>query len=148
MKLSEFILEVVETVRRIPRDKYVPHAIVWHSPHLQDNSVCLACLGGLYAAARNWIKPNEMLFGGGDKEASMSEEEIHTIVAVDKVRCGNWLGAQKTLGIPREEQIDLMPEDTPIPGQPEKWSFFTWPVFDEHLASLEERARQFQAIGQ
>ncbi len=147
MKLSEFIREVVETVRQVPRDKYIPKSIVWHTPHQQDDSLCLACLAGLYAAAKAWIQPHEILFGGGDRERYLSNAEIETILAIESIRTSQWLKAQTHLAIPKAEQIDLGALHKEPPPQAEAASFYCWEDLDRHLASLEDRALKLQTQG-
>ena len=148
MKLSEFILDVVKTVRQLPSDKYVPHSITWHMP-IPEKGICEACLGGMYAAAKGWIPFDKRLWKYLPGETDhMTVEQTNQVLAANDLRMAYWLTAQERLGIPREEQIDLAMQTDAFPGPPDPVNYYDWKYFDKHLSSLEDRAHQLQTLGQ
>ncbi len=147
MKLSKFILDVVKTVRQVPRDKYLPNSAIWHKPSIDDEDLCLACLGGLYAAAKGWIQHHQRMFDTPEN-LNLTAKQTQRVLAADQLRHGQWLPAQARLDIPLKERIDMAARQSPVPQSPQHPSFYSWEELDAHLDSLEERALELQTLGQ
>ncbi len=139
MKLSEFITDTVKRIREnIDRRKYNPIFNKWHEPGFQAGEPCWACLGGLDAAARGWVNFDEEI--SYEEMFSRQKDEDRKnrhLWALDRIRRGHYVMAQKYLGIKKRMSRDL--ENTI--DLPDGASFSDWLEFDNHLASLEEKAK-------
>ncbi len=145
MKLSEFIMEVVTLVRAMPADNYLPDAAVWHN-QADHQELCHACLAGLFAAAKGWLKHTQTLFPYSTwDDPNLPQGATAIIKAVDDIRTGHWQLAQENLEIPKKDRIDQLAQDTP--EVPEKSWFEGWHELKTHLQSLEDKARQFARTG-
>ncbi len=152
MKLSKFILKVVAKCSEFGQDEplpYIPDSTTWHEPQTMEtgDEVCFACLAGIYAAAQNWLKPDQHVYPLDENpEANpLSEEQNNLCGALDCIRVGNWSTAQHYLGIPAEERIP--DKDYRKVRAPTTRYFIGWKSFHVHLLCLRNRAIELHKLG-
>ncbi len=151
MKLSEFIFSIIEAVKGIDYFDYRPHSGKWHAPN-QDTSDerCLACLGGLYAAALQWVEKNQYIFAtpennGPKKPLTYTQKRI--IDAIDCIRCGQWDSAVHILNEYAGFKGMKPPISSFYPKKPLMEDFRGWDNFRIHIKSLTDRAKELQKHG-
>ena len=133
------ILEAaIADARKLDPDVYFPNHLQWHNP--TDNPACCeVCLAGSIIAGRLKANPDDTFssLSFGDKIESKLE-------AIDHMREGLW-----------EQAFDLIYNNLPshrirnylralsMPAHP---TFYGWPEFEAHLASMERMLPQLRSI--
>ena len=145
MKITEFVLNVIEAIGTLDREKYQPFYTKWHTKKpfsvLETKSRCYICLAGAWVALKganieeeyNPCTYNLVQLGVTDGE----------MYALDSVRKGHWIGAALDI------QADKIPINADVHNLPHvrQRTFTDWEEFDTFLKDLKAQTLLLQAKG-
>ena len=151
-RLSDLITLAVADARSLDRDAYRPDAASWHLTGTRTAGAaarCRVCLAGCVIAGTLQAPPADiaMYDPTADDERVLTIEDAEwreALFSLNHARDGHWRDALCS----RRRFVD---DDTAkalgrIPC-PKQTTFHDWAEFDDHLASLEDRAGRLRAIG-
>ncbi len=150
MKITEFVLNVIEKVGTLDRKLYRPFYSKWHTPwpfklafqEKDDSHPCYICLAGAWAACKG-ANPREECDPMSYNRHQLNGVTDGHMYALDSVRKGHWISAaldMKADKVPSHASVHNLP---PVRHR----TFTDWEEFDVFLKDLKAQALLLQAKG-
>lgn len=151
-RLSDLITLAVADARSLDRDAYRPDAASWHLTSTRtagDAARCRVCLAGCVIAGTLQAPPADIAMynptANDERVLTIEDPEWReALFSLNHARDGHWRDALCSRRRLVDDNTARALARIPCPKQT---TFQDWARFDDHLASLEDRAGRLRAIG-